>query len=58
MQEIGLTPSATGAAGGKQTGQQMIDYVTSGGSFEREIRALLESRFCAALAVERARFKR
>lgn len=45
MEEVGLIPSATGAAGGKQTGQQMTHYVAPGGLFEREIQALLDSGF-------------
>ena len=35
MEEIGLTPSNTGAPGGKRTGQNMSDYITPGGRFER-----------------------
>jgi predicted SprT family Zn-dependent metalloprotease len=45
MEEIGLTPSATGQQGGKQTGPQMTHYITPGGLFEREIGALLAGGF-------------
>lgn len=35
MDEVGLSPSNTGAPGGKRTGQQMADYVQPGGRFEK-----------------------
>lgn len=34
MKEVGLTPSHTGAPGGKETGSKMSDYPTPGGIFE------------------------
>lgn len=45
MDAIGLTPSNTGAEGGKRTGQQMADFITPGGAFEATCGALLESGF-------------
>jgi hypothetical protein len=35
MKEIGLQPSATGAAGGKETGQNMTHYIAAGGAYAR-----------------------
>lgn len=43
MIEVGLTPSDTGREGGKQTGQQMDHYVTSGGRFETLSTELIDS---------------
>lgn len=34
MEEVGLTPSMTGAPGGKKTGQRVSHFVTPGGAFE------------------------
>ena len=41
MQEIGLQSSATGAPGGKRTGQRMSHYVIEAGLFERTSHELL-----------------
>jgi predicted SprT family Zn-dependent metalloprotease len=35
MKEIGLQPSTTGAAGGKETGQNMTHYIAAGGAYAR-----------------------
>lgn len=35
MKEIGLYPSNTGKPGGKETGQQMMDYVIDAGKFQK-----------------------
>ena len=35
MKEIGLPPSATGAPGGKETGQKMSHYIEEGGPFDK-----------------------
>lgn len=45
MDKIGLTPSNTGAPGGKRTGQQMADYIEPGGPFEAALAELLETGF-------------
>jgi predicted SprT family Zn-dependent metalloprotease len=45
MVAVGLTPSATGQPGGKQTGQQMTHYITAGGPFARETADLLQAGF-------------
>ena len=45
MDKIGLTPSNTGAPGGKRTGQQMADYIEPGGAFEAALAELLEGGF-------------
>ena len=42
MEGIGLMPSNTGAPGGRRTGQQMADYILTGGLFERACRKLLD----------------
>ena len=34
MKAVGLMPSNTGAVGGRETGQQMLDYILPGGPFE------------------------
>lgn len=44
MQEVGLMPSATSAPGGKQTGQQMSDYVIEGGKFQKLVLDLLKTK--------------
>jgi predicted SprT family Zn-dependent metalloprotease len=38
MERIGLMPSATGAPGGKRTGQRMTHYIIRGGPFDRAFR--------------------
>jgi predicted SprT family Zn-dependent metalloprotease len=43
MEQVGLIPSDTGAAGGRRTGQKMSQYVLPGGPFDLACRALLES---------------
>jgi len=45
MESIGLMPSATGAPGGKKTGQKMGDYPIAGGLFETAAKALLADGF-------------
>ncbi len=40
MDEVGLTPSNTGAPGGKRTGRQMTHYVTPGGAFEAAVASM------------------
>ena len=42
MQSIGLMPSHNGKPGGKKTGQNMSDYVISGGMLERAYKELVE----------------
>jgi predicted SprT family Zn-dependent metalloprotease len=45
MLAIGLCPSDTGRPGGKQTGDQMMDYVVENGRFSQECRALVGTEF-------------
>lgn len=45
MQEIGLMPSNTGKPGGRQTGEQMADYLIEGGRFEQAAKELLSGEF-------------
>jgi len=45
MKEIGLFPSNTGKPGGRQNGQQMMDYVIEGGEFEKAYKELLNTEF-------------
>src|SRR5205823_1652689 len=45
MKEIGLYPSSTGAAGGKETGQNMSHYVIAGGAFATACAALVSEGF-------------
>ena len=45
MKAIGLYPSNTGAAGGREIGRQMMDYVIEGGRFETVTRELLDAGF-------------
>lgn len=45
MESIGLMPSATGAPGGKRTGDHMADYALKGGRFLQACAALLTSDF-------------
>ena len=35
MESMGLMPSATGAQGGKKTGQRVTHYITEGGKFDK-----------------------
>jgi SprT-like family len=49
MKEIGLYPSATGAAGGKETGRHMSHYVIAGGAFATACVALVSEGFKLAL---------
>lgn len=37
MKAIGLQPSSTGAVGGKEVGQHMLDYIIPGGPFARAV---------------------
>lgn len=45
MERLGLMPSATGAPGGKKTGERMSHYILPGGPFEHAIETLLETGF-------------
>lgn len=45
MKEVGLYPSNTGAQGGKETGQQMMHFIISGGAFERATKKLTARGF-------------
>lgn len=45
MISVGLSPSDTGAPGGKQTGQKVSHYVIAGGPFDQIAEALLETGF-------------
>ena len=45
MKRIGLRPSATGAPGGRETGDRMSQYVRPGGAFERAARELIAGGF-------------
>lgn len=42
MEEVGLMPSDTGKPGGKKTGQNISDYVISGGRFIQACRLLIQ----------------
>lgn len=42
MKQVGLHPSNTGAPGGKETGQQMSDYVIEGGRLQLALEAMPE----------------
>jgi SprT-like family len=50
MKAIGLHPSDTGEAGGKETGQKMNHYIIPGGAFERATAALMDSGFALSWA--------
>ena len=50
MKAIGLHPSDTGEAGGKETGQKMAHYIIPGGTFERATTALMDSGFALSWA--------
>jgi predicted SprT family Zn-dependent metalloprotease len=41
MRSIGLTPTDTGQAGGKQTGEKVTHIIDAGGAFEKARKALL-----------------
>jgi hypothetical protein len=43
MREIGLIPTATGAVGGKETGQKMSHLIAEDGKFKRACESLLAS---------------
>lgn len=45
MKEIGLHPSNTGEAGGKETGQQMTHYIVKNGAYDDAVKALLKQKF-------------
>lgn len=45
MERVGLIPSATGAEGGKKTGQAMSHYIDPDGPFQRAVDDLLYSGF-------------
>lgn len=45
MKAVGLIPSHTGQAGGKQTGQNMSHYIEPDGVFERACTELIEQGF-------------
>lgn len=48
MINIGLIPSDTGEAGGKQTGQRMSHYIEPGGRFDQAANELIEKGFVVA----------
>lgn len=52
MQEVGLMPSRTGKAGGKDVGQKMADYPIKGGRFLQETEILMNSDVFAGLYLE------
>ncbi len=43
MRQIGLTPTATGEEGGKETGQKMHHLIDEGGNFKRACASFLAS---------------
>jgi hypothetical protein len=43
MKAVGLQPSSTGMVGGKETGQQMSDYIIPGGLFTRTFATLAKT---------------
>jgi predicted SprT family Zn-dependent metalloprotease len=45
MKQVGLHPSHTGKVGGRELGDQMMDYIIDGGAFERETKILLAQGF-------------
>jgi predicted SprT family Zn-dependent metalloprotease len=45
MERIGLMPSATGAPGGKRTGQSMTHYIVDGGPFDVACAELLDGGY-------------
>ena len=45
MDAVGLTPSDTGLAGGKRTGQRVTHYAEANGAFERSCGDLIKSGF-------------
>jgi hypothetical protein len=45
MKDVGLCPSSTGEPGGRETGQEMPDYVIPGGRFDRACAKLLAGGF-------------
>lgn len=45
MKTIGLYPSHTGKEGGRELGDQMMDYIIEGGAFARETTILLAQGF-------------
>src|SRR5215472_8566023 len=40
MKEVGLQPSSTGAVGGRETGQKMMDYIIPDGPFTKAFTVL------------------
>jgi predicted SprT family Zn-dependent metalloprotease len=44
MREVGLIPTDTGLAGGKETGQKMTHLIEEGGRFEKACAAFLEQQ--------------
>jgi predicted SprT family Zn-dependent metalloprotease len=50
LKAIGLHPSDTGEAGGKETGQKMAHYIIPSGAFERATAALMDSGFALSWA--------
>jgi hypothetical protein len=45
MKKVGLYPPNTGTFGGKETGQQMMHFVISGGAFDKACEKLLKTTF-------------
>jgi hypothetical protein len=55
MINIGLIPSDTGKAGGKQTGQHMSHYIAPGGRFDQAANELIEKGFVVAYVEQTSR---
>jgi len=45
MKQVGLYPSHTGKEGGRELGDQMMDYIIEGGAFSKATRTLLSQGF-------------
>jgi len=50
MKEIGLHPSDTGAAGGKETGQRVSHYIIEGGAYQQAFKSLDDEALPTLLA--------
>jgi hypothetical protein len=50
MKAIGLYPSNTGKPGGKETGDQMMDYIIDDGPFQKALGALVKKGFAITWA--------
>ena len=58
MREIGLIPSHTGRAGGRETGQRMTHFIKRGGPFERVANKLIAKGFTLAYVERRSNAER